>query len=510
MEKFCPNCGHKSNFKFCPNCGFNLSDIDLPEDSPENSQTSSAKSTDELLAEILAGIKQKTSEQPAQHEHSHSSKTFAHHSPRINREGSPSVSKRQESSMKQVYQPVITSAEQPVLSGYWPDSYTFPQNFEEKKKWLNSNAVPMEFCAFHRIALIVLIVVYFLFFIINLIVYSDYFYEVDFGTRITYIITLGSQLLLLILTMVQSFFVYRFRPAGYYLTLAQLFLTGPIFVWSSLPLDYTFHDLLIQTGLYWLPLIPVAVVLIWYYEKRRFLFSPSAEFPSVQTRQGKPAKLYTTKNMKKRLGILYGIYWAFVIILFLLLALGSSSKYSISTQNYQPQRPNTEISPYYTVTNPSVVVKNGDFQIRLGDSGDTFPYKTEWNDLFYHAAGLSFSLDRNQNFNLFFISEPGIKTYYDIEVGDSKRKIPVPPDSDEPWGYYEEEIYYDVVVLAFHDGEMMTTSQTRQAWLYDDFPEGTILIEYLISQEEIKDILLYKTEIEELDLPDLDLPEQTI
>ena len=43
MEKFCPKCGYKSDFKFCPNCGFNLSNIRLPGEQPSQPKESDLK-----------------------------------------------------------------------------------------------------------------------------------------------------------------------------------------------------------------------------------------------------------------------------------------------------------------------------------------------------------------------------------------------------------------------------------------------------------------------------------
>lgn len=387
MERYCPRCGYKSSFRFCPECGFKLEDIQIEDQaspphhqdnlkqlfetdypaykraileqkkqqSGSGQQTPPASETagseaDRLLAEILAGMECQTPEPKKNIQTAsvftdgsiQSSISAPKKSVQSDETAAASSRMQQISSDQSVssYHPAVSSSSyssqanyssayttQPNAFPYWPVTNVFPQEYYEKTVWLKARFCPMDYLKFHRVVMIISAI---LSIIVTCLTCYSYFGAIqrsDAQDAVLLKISIGIFILELIYTLIQAFLFYRLHPAGYVMFLIGSIIQFPLILNQSLAIGYTSYDLIVNTISSVLVSAPGTVLLFWYYEKRRFLFMPSADPPKLQLINGKYYRLAATPKIKREILMLCGAYLLVFILSVLFFALNTSDFY---------------------------------------------------------------------------------------------------------------------------------------------------------------------------------------
>ena len=186
-----------------------------------------------------------------------------------------------------------------------------PQTYSEKAEWLKRSGYPMAFLKFFRTIGIVSSAFSF---ILLFATVSTLFHHTGVFQPI-HILEVFLNTVSTIFFAIESIFFYFMTKSGYILFLIAT-ITYPIQVYISTvskgSISATlFLFFIIVDSVYYAVL---NFLLLWYMEKRRFLFDQKTALPIAVFDQGRCVKLRMTPAIRKRFIVLYGVYLGVMLL----------------------------------------------------------------------------------------------------------------------------------------------------------------------------------------------------
>lgn len=294
MENSCPKCGRKTSLSVCPECGARLT----------------GQETKEKFA-----IAEKTLEQflnePAfpQAEIEYYQEELPPHSTLYEEDEEDS----------------ILSEEKPELPE-WLITRRFPKQYVQKRDSLKKSGFPVGFLSVLKWAFLLLSVAALYYIFADGRMYYQKILEAESTAMLVYCVagavgTMFSYLLVFFVT----YGFWRLKEAGYYgwlvRILARSILLSLTLNWAS---GNDANHMAFLISLLFVVQAPFDLLVLWYLEKRRFIFSQKGELPEVTILSGGSLRVKATQGMRKRFCLYSVAYLAsFIISLVIVYAAGA-------------------------------------------------------------------------------------------------------------------------------------------------------------------------------------------